>query len=466
MSFDFNGKVAIVTGAGGGLGFAYAKYLAEHGCNVVVNDLGGGALGYDGQPNSKVAEEAVKKINALGKGKAVANGSDVSKFEGAEAMVAAAIKNWGRIDIVINNAGITSPAVFPDIDRDEMDLHMGVHVMGAVNTMRAAWPHMVKQKYGRIINTASDSMLGFAPQVVYPTMKSALLGLTRNAGLLGQNYNINMNVIMPAAFTRMTNLLPACDFRDHLERDFQPEKLAPVIAYLCHEKCSITREIFSVGGGKCSRIVMASSDAIPVDMTMETAEAQVQKLMTDDVSGLRLVKSTFDDLKNLGFSEEECQMFYDMSATQGEHTPVVGVKIDSVDNVWDLTIKSPVGDQFSTLVLKSSGNTVNGHVLNKEHGNQLVIEGKVEGGKTLTWKCKLTKPVPMTLTYTAEVDKDQRIGGKVVGTLMGKTVMDAKFSGTAVQGDKAEAAKAESAQQAQLDSQKKPGLLKRLFAKA
>ena len=297
-------------------------------------------------------------------------------------------------------------------------------------------------------------------------MKSALIGLTRNAGLLGQNYNININVIMPAAFTRMTNLLPACDFRDHLERDFQPEKLAPVIAYLCHEKCDITREIFSVGGGKFSRIVIASTDAIPVDMTMETAEAEIKKVMTDDTSGLKLMKTTFDDLKNLGFSEAECQMFYDMSATQGEHTPIVGVKIDSVDNVWDLTIKSPVGDQFSTLVLKSSGSTLNGHVLNKEHGNQLVIEGKVEGGKTLTWKCKLTKPVPMTLTYTAEVDKDQRIGGKVVGTLMGKTVMDAKFSGTAVQGDKAEAAKAESAQQAQLDSQKKPGLFKRLFAKA
>lgn len=466
MSFDFSGKVAIVTGAGGGLGFAYAKYLAEKGCNVVVNDLGGDTFGYDGQPNSKVAEEAVKKINALGKGKAVANGSDVAKFEGAEAMVATAIKHWGRVDILINNAGITSPAVFPDIDRAEVDLHIGVHVMGAINTMRAAWPHMVKQKYGRIINTASDSMLGFAPQVVYPTAKSALVGLTRNAGLLGQNYGINMNVILPAAFTRMSGLLPPGSFRDHLERDFQPDRLAPVVAYLCHEKCDITREIFSIGGGKFSRVVMASSDAVPVDMTMETAEAQLKKVMTDDVSGLKLMKSTFDDLKNLGFSDAECQMFYDMSATQGEHTPITAVKIDSVDNVWDLVIKSPVGDQMSTLVLKSSGGKVTGHVLNKEHGNQQVLEGRVENGDTLVWKCKLTKPVPMTLTYTAQVDKDQRIGGKVVGTLMGKTVMDSKFSGKPVFGDPAEKAKAESAQQAQLDGQKKPGFLSRLFAKA
>ncbi len=465
MAFDFNGKVAIVTGAGGGLGFAYAKYLAENGCNVVVNDLGGGTFGYDGQPNSKVAEEAAKKINALGKGKAVANGSNVADLKGAEAMVAAAIKNWGRIDIVINNAGITSPQVFPEIDRDEMDLHMGVHVMGAVNTMRAAWPHMVKQKFGRIINTASDSMLGFAPQVVYPTAKSALVGLTRNAGLLGQNYNININVILPAAFTRLTNLLPPCEFRDHLERDFQPEKLAPVVGYLCHEKCDITREIFSIGGGKFSRVVMAASDAIPVDMTMESVEKQMAVVMTDDVSALKLMKSTFDDLKNLGFSDDECKMFYDMSATQGEHTPITGINIDSVDNVWDLTIKSPVGDQFSTLVLKSKGGAVAGHVLNKEHGNQQALDGKVVDGKTLTWKCKLTKPVPLTLTYTAQVDKDQRIGGKVVGTLMGKTVMDAKFSGTAVFGDNAEKAKAESSRQAQLDDQKKPGFLQRLFSK-
>jgi len=466
MSFDFTGKVAIVTGAGGGLGFAYAKYLAEKGCNVVVNDLGGDTFGYDGQPNSKIAEEAAKKINALGKGKAVPNGSDVSDYKGAEAMVAAAIKNWGRVDILINNAGITSPAVFPDVDRKEMDLHMGVHVMGAINTMRAAWPHMVKQKYGRIINTASDSLLGFAPQIAYPTMKAALLGLTRNTGLLGEGYGITINAILPAAFTRMTSLLPPGDFRAHLERDFQPDKLAPVVAYLCHEKCNVTREIFSIGGGKFTRVVFAASEALPVDTTMESVETQMAKLMTDDVSNLMLMKSSFDDLKNLGFSAEEYKMFRDMSATQGEHTPIVGVKIDSVDNVWEITIKSPVGDQHSTLVLKSSGSAVKGHVINKEHGNQQVLEGRVENGDTLTWKCKLTKPVPLTLTYTAQVDKDQRIGGKVVGTLMGKTVMDSKFSGTPVFGAKADQAKQESAQQASLDAQKKPGILQRLFAKA
>lgn len=466
MSFSFEGKVAIVTGAGGGLGFAYAKYLAEHGCNVIVNDLGGGTFGVDGKPSSKVADEAAQKINALGKGKAIADGHSVSEYKSAEMMVETAIKNWGRIDIIVNNAGIASTSVFPNVDKDEVELHLGVHVMGAVNTMRAAWPHMVKQKYGRIINTASDSILGFSPQISYPSMKSALIGLTRNVGLLGKEHNINVNVILPAAFTRLSALLPESDFRDHLEQDFQPEKLAPVISYLCHEKCDITREIFSVGGGKFSRVVLASSEAVPVDMTMESVENQMANLMTENTADLFLLKTTFDDLQNLGFSEEEYKLFYDMTATQDELEDIDAIKIDSVDNVWDITVKSPVGDQFSTLVMKSESGALKGHVLNEEHGSQTIIDGKIENGDTMVWKCKLTKPVPMTLTYTMQADKDQKIQGKVVGTLMGKSVMDCAVIGKPVQGDKAETAKAESAKQAELDSQKKPGILSKLFSKA
>ena len=465
MSYSFEGKVAIVTGAGGGLGFAYAKYLAEHGCNVIVNDLGGGTFGVDGKPSSKVADEAAAKINKLGKGQAIADANSVSEYKSAEKMVETAIKKWGRIDIIINNAGIASTSVFPNVDKDEVELHLGVHVMGAVNTMRAAWPHMVKQKFGRIINTASDSLLGFSPQISYPSMKSALIGLSRNVGLLGADHNINVNVILPAAFTRLSALLPEGDFRNHLEKDFQPEKLAPVISYLCHEKSDISREIFSVGGGKFARVVLSSTEALEVDDTIESVEAQMNKVMGDDLNGHFILKSTFDDLQNLGFSEEEYKMFFDMTATQEELGPIEAIKIDSVDNVWDLTVKSPVGDQFSTLVLKSEGNQLKGHVLNEEHGNQLVQAGKIEGGDTLTWKCKLTKPVPMTLTYTAQVDKEQTLQGKVVGTLMGKSVMDCAVIGKAVMGDKADEAKATSATQAEQDGQKK-GFFSKLLSKA
>ena len=142
------------------------------------------------------------------------------------------------------------------------------------------------------------------------------------------------------------------------------------MAYLCHEKSTVSREIFSIGGGKFSRVVIAACDAVPVDMTIESVEKQMQAVMGDDLSAMKLMKSTFDDLQNLGFSDDECQLFHDMTATQGEQAPIDAVKIDSVDNVWDITIKSPVGDQFSCLVLRSAGSAVKGHVLNKEHGNQ------------------------------------------------------------------------------------------------
>ncbi len=442
MSYNFENRVAIVTGAGGGLGYAYAEYLAKHGAKVVVNDLGGDPLGMDQNIDSSYAVQAVNRIKEMG-GEAIANKDSVSEWDSAKKIVEQAMDTWGRVDIIINNAGITSPAIFPDIDKQEMEQHHGVHVMGTLNTMRAAWPYMLKQKYGRIVNTSSSSTLGFVPQIAYPTMKAGVLGLTNNLALLGKDHGININAIMPAAFTRMTGLLPDCTFRQKLENEFTPDKLAPVIAYLCHEKCDVNGEFFSVGGGQFYRVVFAASETMKVDDTMESVANSIGTVMNDQ-SPWKVIHDAFDDLGNLGFAEDEYEMFRDMTATQNSHladAKVDAVKIKTIDDVWKLTIKSPVGDQFSNLVLNSQGSNLVGNVLNEEHGPQKVLDGKIENGDTMTWSCKLSKPVPMTLSYTMQMDGEKKLGGTVKGKLMGKVVMDAAVTGILLQGAEADAAK-------------------------
>lgn len=417
MSYSFQGKVAIVTGAGGGLGFAYANYLAQKGAKVIVNDLGGGTFGINGQPTASVAEQAVAKIKAAG-GDAIANTQSVAEFNNAKAMIEQAMDAWGRIDIIINNAGIASTQVFPNVDESEVKLHLGVHFLGALNTMRAAWPHMQKQQYGRIVNTASNSTLGFSPQISYPSMKSALFGLSKSVALLGKSSNIGVNVILPAAFTRLSALLPPCDFRDRLENDFQPEKLAPVVAYLCHDSCDVSGEIFTVGGGKFGRVVFASSPLANVDMSMESVPQGMKNVLGS--SELSILSSTFDDLKNLGFTDEDCALFHDMTATQNSaptgHTPVVK---ESVEGVWHVVVKSPVGDQASTLIMKSEGKILHGQMGNDQYGIQELLNGELKG-EMLTWQAKVTVPMDLTLTYTATLDANNNMVGEVEMGAFGK----------------------------------------------
>lgn len=461
MAYSFSGKVAIVTGAGGGLGFEYASYLAKHGAKVLVNDLGGGTFGVDGQRNSAVAEEAAKKIREAG-GEAIANGSNVSDFSGAKAMVDQAIKKWGRVDIVINNAGIASTQVFPEVDADEVKLHLGVHVLGSVNMMKAAWPHMIKQGGGRFINTASSSALGFSPQISYPSMKSALFGLTRNTALLGKENNIHVNVILPAAFTRLSSMLPPSAFRDHLEKDFQPERLAPVIAYLCHESCDITGEFFTVGGGKFARLVFAETPAADIDMSMESVASQIGNMM-GEAPKLSIMNTSFDDLRNLGFSEEEYSIFYNMSVTQGGASLIENfkpVKKSSIDNVWNIIVKSPVGDQASILTLQSQGGkALVGNVLNDQYGLQIAQKGELSG-ETITWKTKISKPVPMTLTYTGSLDADDNLQGTVKLGMFG----EAKFIARPADEKTREAGQQRLRDQLANPVQEKQGFIKKLLA--
>jgi len=461
MAYRFAGKVAIVTGAGGGLGFEYASYLAKHGAKVLINDLGGGTFGFDGQPNSSVAEQAAAKIRAAG-GEAMANGHSVADFAGAKAMVDQVVKTWGRVDILINNAGITSTKVFPEVDAEELQMHLGVHVIGSVNMMRAAWPHMLAQKSGKIINTASSSLLGFCPQISYPAMKAALLGLTKNTALVGKEHNISVNAILPAAFTRLSGLLPACDFRDHLEKDFLPEKLAPVIAYLCHDSCSVSGEFFSVGGGKFARLVFAETEVANIDMSMESVASAMGNMMSADAR-LQIINTSFDDLKQLGFSEAECEIFHNMTATQSsspEFENFESVSKLSIDNVWDITIKSMVGDQKSVLTLKSTGKALIGNTHNEQYGTQEVLKGDFDG-KTLVWKTKISKPVPMTLTYTAKIDANENLKGSVKLGMFGESNFVAVPAGDAARKD----ALQRFQQFASSSGTKKPSFIEKLFSR-
>jgi NAD(P)-dependent dehydrogenase (short-subunit alcohol dehydrogenase family) len=244
----FDGRVAVVTGAGRGIGRAHARLLAARGAGVVVNDLGGsmGGTGADDGPASGAAAEIV----AAG-GVAVPDTSDVATPEGAQALVDAAVERFGRIDVLVNNAGIIRWAGFPEADQDNLDRHLAVHVGGSFNTARAAWPHMAEAGYGRIVMTTSAGLFGLPNNISYATAKGAVIGLTRSLTVAGADHGIKINLIAPGAMTRMAGR--ASD----ASPDMSPDLVAPMVAYLAHEDCPVSGEIYAAGFGRFARIFVA-----------------------------------------------------------------------------------------------------------------------------------------------------------------------------------------------------------------
>jgi NAD(P)-dependent dehydrogenase (short-subunit alcohol dehydrogenase family) len=244
----FDGRVAVVTGAGRGIGRAHARLLAARGAGVVVNDLGGsmGGTGADDGPASGAAAEIV----AAG-GVAVPDTSDVATPEGAQALVDAAVERFGRIDVLVNNAGIIRWAGFPEADQDNLDRHLAVHVGGSFNTARAAWPHMAEAGYGRIVMTTSAGLFGLPNNISYATAKGAVIGLTRSLTVAGADHGIKVNLIAPGAMTRMAGR--ASD----ASPDMSPDLVAPMVAYLAHEDCPVSGEIYAAGFGRFARIFVA-----------------------------------------------------------------------------------------------------------------------------------------------------------------------------------------------------------------
>jgi NAD(P)-dependent dehydrogenase (short-subunit alcohol dehydrogenase family) len=241
-SIDFKGRVAIVTGAGGGLGRQHALALAARGAKVVVNDLGGARDGSGGSVSA--AQAVVDEIKAAG-GEAIANGASVTDFEAVQAMVAQAVDAWGRVDILVNNAGILRDKSFAKMELADFKLVVDVHLMGAVNCTKAVWALMNEQKYGRIVMTTSSSGLyGNFGQSNYGAAKLALVGLMQTLSIEGAKNDIRVNCLAPTAATRMTEGLMPQEVLDALK----PEAVVPAMLVLAAQGAP-NRTILCAGAG-------------------------------------------------------------------------------------------------------------------------------------------------------------------------------------------------------------------------
>lgn len=277
----FDGQVCVITGAGNGLGRCYAVYLAAHGAKVVVNDLGGDRRGEG--PISSAAQRVVDEIVAAG-GEAIANTNSVASVEGGAGIVADAINTWGRLDVVVNNAGVTpNGETIDQASRDEWNRVVDVHLHGSVNVLRAAWPYMRNAGYGRIVNVSSSSALGMPFVLTYGTAKAALVGLTRILAVEGEPSGIRVNAVMPTAATRMTDsdFAPVYESMYQLRpgefaERFPPEAVAPGVALLCHESVPCSGETFALGGGRMARLFIGATQGVyaedPADYLAEWAQ--------------------------------------------------------------------------------------------------------------------------------------------------------------------------------------------------
>ncbi len=291
----FDDRVAIITGAGGGLGRQHALLLASRGAAVVVNDLGGNPDGTGS--GHTMAEIVCKEIEAAG-GKAVPNYDSVTTPEGGEAITKTAIDNFGRVDIVINNAGILRDKSFANLEPENLDAVLDVHLRGAFFVTQPAFRVMKEQQYGRIVVTASAAgVFGNFGQTNYGAAKMGLVGLSNVLAVEGKKYNITSNVIAPLAKTRLTE-----DLLGPLGDKLQPEQIAGLVAYLVSEECTLTHEIFSVGGGRVARVFVGLAKGwvkgAGETPTIEEVRDNISQIM--DTEGFTIPTSAQDELMALG----------------------------------------------------------------------------------------------------------------------------------------------------------------------
>ena len=306
----FDGRAAIVTGAGRGVGRAHALLLASRGAKVVVADLGGQL---DGSGSSaEPAEQVVAEIVGAG-GEAVACHASVADEAGAASIVQAALDAFGRVDIVVNNAGIADPDRFEELSLERFRRMVDVHYLGTVYVTSAAWPHMMAARYGRVVNTTSEAALGFVPKATsYGGAKGGVLSFTRELALESTSHGILVNAVAPRAQTRLSapavmaqtydipeDMFPA----DALDK-FKPELVSPAMAYLAHESCEFNGEVLISGGGEVMRVAFVVNAGISYDdMSPEMVAASIATLR--DLSTAQEVKVEALTGDELGAAREE-----------------------------------------------------------------------------------------------------------------------------------------------------------------
>jgi NAD(P)-dependent dehydrogenase (short-subunit alcohol dehydrogenase family) len=288
---SFDGRVAIVTGAGGGLGKAYALQLAARGAKVVVNDLGGAPDGSGS--GTSMADQVVEEIKKAG-GEAVPNYDGVDTSDGGQAIVQTALDTWGQVDVLINNAGILRDVTLMKMTEGDFDRVVEVHLKGSYNVTKAVFPHMRERAYGRIVMTTSAAGLyGNFGQANYSAAKMGIVGLMNTLELEGAKYNVRTNTVAPIAASRLTETIMPPEVLEKL----RPGMVVPMVLYLCSEECQVSGDIYSAGGGYFSRAAMVEGKGVcfdpKKDVSMEDVRDALGKIA--DMSQAREFPNAMDN---------------------------------------------------------------------------------------------------------------------------------------------------------------------------
>jgi NAD(P)-dependent dehydrogenase (short-subunit alcohol dehydrogenase family) len=280
----FDGQVAIVTGAGRNLGREYALVLAARGAKVVVNDIGVGISDTDGvaaAPPTNPALDVVAEIIAAG-GEAVVDAHSI--VDNGDRIVSTALAAYGRIDIVINNAGVVRQSPVAELTDELCRAMTDTHMLGTMGVTRAAWPHLAEQGYGRIVNLASAAgLIGLANMTMYGGVKLGVVGLTRAMAVEGRKLGITVNVVAPQASVRGSDFGPI-PWTPALAEWLSPQQISGLVTYLAHTSCTTTGELFNVGGGLIARVVLAAAEGVfERPMTPEAVAAKWDEIMSQPV---------------------------------------------------------------------------------------------------------------------------------------------------------------------------------------